>query len=89
MLKESFRLKFGYKWSEEGELSSRRDENYSRAVPLSPKMTKTRNLQTRIPNHADMKITALTDTRRNLVIESCSKTRSHEDVQIKTPDEDD
>ena len=34
---------------------------------MSPKMTKTRNLQTRIPNHADMKITALTDTRRNLV----------------------
>ena len=44
---------------------------------------KDEELQTRIPNHADLKITALKDTRRNLVIESCSETRSHENVQSR------
>ena len=44
---------------------------------------KDEELQTRIPNHADLKVTALKDTRRNLVIESCSETRSHESIKSR------
>ena len=44
---------------------------------------KDKELQTRIPNHADLKDYHAERTRRNLMIESCSETRSHMDVKSR------